>query len=117
MWTKGEATKSGILKTAVPPKTKISWNIPVDFQKLLPDFRPYIIQRRKKILISILLGMYKRKSGQFLCALYYVDDVKGAKAIIFWIVDHEMQHVAEMMCFTAERHMFETYITVIIEVT
>jgi len=48
MWTKGEATKSGILKTAVPPKTNISPNIPADFQEVLPDFQPYIIQRGEK---------------------------------------------------------------------
>jgi len=49
--------------------------------------------------------------------MYDVYDAKGAKEVKFLIVDHEMQREAAMLCFTAEGHMCETYIAVIIKVT
>ena len=39
--------------------------------------------------------------------------MKNCKGVKFWIADHEEQRVAAMLCFTAEGHMFENYITVI----
>jgi hypothetical protein len=47
----------------------------------------------------------------------YADDAKGAKEIKLIIADHEMQRVAAMLCFTAELHLFESYITDVIKVT
>jgi hypothetical protein len=59
----GESTNSGTGRSAVPHKTNISRNIPVEFQEMLPAVQLYIIWRRKK------KRQHRREDGLFCYAL------------------------------------------------